>query len=120
MEAREIWFTTKQVAHVLDFSVNHISKMCHRGDFPNAKKDGRCWMVSLQDIDAFHQRQREKASAPVVQAKPTNRITRDDVKLAAFRAYYRADRCPPGCPGRDECLFGTCIMPDLLKGASHD
>ena len=40
-------------------------------------------------------------------AKPPGMVrglTRDDVRRAVYRAYRRADRCPPDCVGRGRCL----------------
>ena len=116
MEEREIWFSTDQLAYVLGVTKNHVTQLCRNGQFPNAKKKSVYWQIPLTDIDAYHQRRREQ-SHKLMGRNGSSCITLDDVKLAVYRAYYRADRCPPGCPGRDECLFGTCIIPDLLKGA---
>ena len=50
-------------------------------------------------------------------------ITREDVKRLVWRAYWRADRCPPDCPGRGECLQGECKLGQILEGernGKHD
>ena len=43
------------------------------------------------------------------------RITRAQVKRLVMRAYAKADRCPPNCPGREQCLNadGVCVLGEL-------
>ena len=41
------------------------------------------------------------------------------VRLLVWRAYLRADRCPPDCPGREGCLNneGMCALIERQRGA---
>jgi len=47
------------------------------------------------------------------------RLTRRDVRWAVRRAYLRADRCPPDCPGRMGCLDteAGCVLLERQGGA---
>jgi len=63
----------------------------------------------------------KRAIAPAPRAG--KRVTRQDVKRLVWRAYWQADRCPPDCPGREECLQGECKLGQILEGernGNHD
>lgn len=47
-------------------------------------------------------------------------ITREDLQSLVWRLYWQADRCPPDCPGREECIEpgGECTLGRLLDGAA--
>jgi len=42
-------------------------------------------------------------------------ITRADVVKATYRAYLKADKCPPSCEGRATCLDDRCILAELAR-----
>ena len=45
-------------------------------------------------------------------------LTREALRLAVLRAYWRCDRCPPDCPGRQTCMDpgGECTLAAILEG----
>jgi len=57
--------------------------------------------------------------------RASQRITREGVKRLVWRLYLEADRCPPVCPGREECIEpgGECTLATILEGernGNHD
>jgi len=45
-------------------------------------------------------------------------LTKDMVPVIVARAYHKAGRCPPNCPGKEQCLSenGKCVVNDYLAG----